>query len=255
MLRVITCNVNGLRSAERKGFFKWLQTQKPDIVCLQETKWQLHEGIGEAYQLPGYTSYFHNAQKKGYSGVAIYTHLKPSKVVQGLGWSHADDEGRYIELEFDKFRVASLYMPSGAMGDARQAIKFDFMKRYWPILESRKKHAPFIICGDWNIVHKEIDIKNFKTNQKTSGCLPEEREWIDHVFTKLGWVDAFRVLNKEPHQYTWWSHRANAWANNVGWRIDYQIVTPDLQDKIKAVKIYRDEKFSDHAPLIVDYKI
>jgi exodeoxyribonuclease-3 len=252
-MKIISLNLNGIRSATTKGVFRWLSLQNADIICLQEVRADEELLKQEAYQLPGYHCYHTWAQKKGYSGVSIYTKQEPNKVVRQLGFDLADQEGRYIHVEFDNLVIASIYMPSGTSGDARQKLKYEFLDKYFLILDkniqSKQSH---VICGDWNIAHKNIDLKNWKSNQKNSGFLPEERAWLDTVFDK-GWVDAFRVLNQEPDQYTWWSHRGNARANNVGWRIDYQIVTPDLKDKIKSVAIYNEEKFSDHAPLIVDY--
>jgi len=253
-MRVISLNINGIRAGERKGFFEWLKHARADLICLQETKAQMQHLDGEVFRPKGYHCYFHDAEKKGYSGVGIYSKLKPDKVTTGLGWPHADMEGRYIQCDFGNLSVVSLYLPSGSSGEERQQVKFDFLDRYLKVLDKNKKSKrDFIICGDWNIVHKEIDIKNFKSNQKTSGCLPEEREWIDQLFTKKGWVDAFRVVNQKPDQYTWWSNRGRAYEKNVGWRIDYQVITPSLKDKVKSVKIYKDQRFSDHAPLIVDY--
>ena len=254
-MRIISVNLNGIRSAERKGFFPWMLQQNVDVVCMQETKAQEHQLPPEVYHPDGYHAYFHDAEKKGYSGVGLYCRTEPDNVVEGLGWPDVDAEGRYIQADFGKLSVISLYLPSGSSGDERQAVKFDFMARFMDVLRAyRRKRREFIICGDWNIVHKEIDIKNFKSNQKNSGCLPEERAWLDRLFTEVGYVDAFRVVNQAPHQYTWWSNRGQAWANNVGWRIDYQVVTPGLKDKIAGASIYKDERFSDHAPLIVDYR-
>lgn len=256
MLRVISANLNGIRAASRKGFFAWVQKQNADVICVQETKIHLDSLQELPNQLEGYLSYFSSAEKKGYSGVAIYTRTQPLAVTHQLGWSCADQEGRYIQTDFNGLSIASLYLPSGTSGDQRQSMKFEFMEQYYPILQNIiQTSKTFIICGDWNIVHKEIDIKNFKSNQKTSGCLPEERAWLDKILTQTGFVDAFRVLNQESGQYTWWSHFGNARTNNVGWRIDYQMVTPDLKDKIKSVSIYKDENFSDHAPVIVDYDL
>ena len=253
-MRIISVNLNGIRSAERKGFFPWLLTQNADVVCMQETKAQKHQLPPEVFHPDGYHAYFHDAEKKGYSGVGLYCRREPDNVVEGLGWPDVDAEGRYIQADFGKLSVISLYLPSGSSGDERQAVKFDFMARFMDVLRAyRRKRREFVICGDWNIVHKEIDIKNFKSNQKNSGCLPEERAWLDQVFTDVGYVDAFRQVNQASHQYTWWSNRGQAWANNVGWRIDYQVVTPGLRDKVAGASIYKDERFSDHAPLIVDY--
>ena len=253
-MKVISINVNGIRASTKKGLFDWLKKQKADVICLQETKAQMAVLGKENFELPGYHHYFHDAEKKGYSGVGIYCCREPDNVITGLGWPHADNEGRYIQADLGKLSVASLYMPSGSSKEERQKIKFDFMDEYEKILKKQiKAKNDFIICGDWNIVHKEIDIKNFKSNQKNSGCLPEERAWLDDVFTKIGFVDAFRVVNQKPDQYTWWSNRGRAWDNNVGWRIDYQIVTPNLGKCVLKASIYKEERFSDHAPLIIDY--
>lgn len=253
-MRIISVNLNGIRAAERKGFFKWMLKQDADVVCLQETKAQEDQLPPEVYHPPGYHTYFHDAVKKGYSGVGLYCRKKPDRVIKGLGWPDFDAEGRFIEADFGDLSVISLYLPSGSSGDIRQTAKFDFMARFTPVLEAmRRKKREYIICGDWNIVHKEIDIKNFKSNQKNSGCLPEERAWLDQLFGPMGFVDAFRVVDSRPEQYTWWSNRGQAWDKNVGWRIDYQVITPGLKDKVKAAAIYKDERFSDHAPLIIDY--
>lgn len=253
-MRIISVNLNGIRAAERKGFFKWMLKQDADVVCLQETKAQEDQLPPEVYHPPGYHTYFHDAVKKGYSGVGLYCRKKPDRVIKGLGWPDFDAEGRFIEADFGDLSVISLYLPSGSSGEQRQAAKFDFMERFTPLLEAmRRKKREYIICGDWNIVHKEIDIKNFKSNQKNSGCLPEERAWLDQLFGPMGFVDAFRVVDARPEQYTWWSNRGQAWDKNVGWRIDYQVITPGLKDKVKAAAIYKDERFSDHAPLIIDY--
>ncbi len=253
-MRIISINTNGIRAAARKGFFDWFKQQDADVVCIQETKaqeWQLDD---EVFSPKGYQRYFVDAEKKGYSGVAIYTRHTPKKVIKGIGWHDIDVEGRYIEVQFDKLSVISLYMHSGSSSEERQALKFDFMDRFMPYLQKlRRKRREFIICGDWNIAHKKIDIKNWRSNQKNSGFLPEERDWLTRLFDEVGYVDAFRALNQNEYEYTWWSNRGQAWANNTGWRIDYQIITPGLKDKLKAADIYRDERFSDHAPLTIDY--
>ena len=255
-MRVISANVNGIRAAEKKGFFQWLVRQKADVVCIQETKAQEHQlDNGTFYPKPFHCYYF-DAEKKGYSGVAIYSRVEPDKITTGLGWDHADTEGRWIEAEFGKLTIASLYLPSGSSSDERHANKLVFMQQLREEMKRMKrKRREFIICGDWNTVHKEIDIKNFKGNQKNSGCTPEERAWVDAVLERDGWVDAFRVVDQRPEQYTWWSNRGQARAKNVGWRIDYQIITPGLKDKIKKASVYKDKWFSDHAPLIVDYEL
>jgi len=255
-VRVISINVNGIRAAHRKNFFIWLQKQDADIVCVQETKAQVEQLTEEIIKPKGYYSYFNDALKKGYSGVAIYSRIKPDKIIDKIGWREADDEGRYLQANFGKLSIVSLYLPSGSSSEERQTIKFDFLDRFISVLKKmRRQKREYIICGDWNIAHKKIDIKNWKGNQKNSGFLPEERSWMDNLFNKLGMVDSFRVANQEAEQYTWWSNRGQAWAKNVGWRIDYQIVTPGLKDKIRTASIYKDERFSDHAPLIIDYDL
>ncbi len=254
-MKIMSFNANGIRAAARKGFFGWFLTQDIDILCVQETKAQTVQLQDDIFLPAGYHRFLFDAEKKGYSGVAMYCRQRPDQVLTGLGWPCPDTEGRYIQADFDSLSVVSLYLPSGSAGDHRQAHKFEFMERYQRILSDQlQQRRSFIICGDWNIVHREIDIKNFKSNQKTSGCLPEERAWLDQLF-QSGWVDAFRVINSAPHQYTWWSNRGQAWANNVGWRIDYQIVTPDLRSKVQAVSIYKDQRFSDHAPLTIEYDL
>jgi len=253
---IVSANVNGIRSAAKKGFFDWMLKRLPDVVCVQETKAQIGQLDREVFFPNGYHCFYFDAEKKGYSGVAIFSRREPDQVICGLGegFEDMDAEGRYIQADFGKLSVISLYLPSGSSSDERQQVKFDFMRRFEPSLQAmRRKKRDFVICGDWNIVHKEIDIKNFKSNQKNSGCLPEERAWLDNVFGAIGFVDAFRVVNQQADQYTWWSNRGQAWANNVGWRIDYQVVTPGLKEKVRAAEIYKSERFSDHAPLIISY--
>lgn len=255
-MKVISVNLNGIRSAERKGFFEWMREQDADVVCVQEVRAQMKELLDEKYYPEDYHCYFVDAEKKGYSGVGIYTKVKPNNVITELGWEVADKEARYIQVDFDHLSVVSLYLPSGTSGEGRQAIKYDFLDRYLDVLKSHmNEDRDYIICGDWNIAHKNIDIKNWRTNQKNSGFLPEERAWLDTLFDEVGYVDAFRVKNQEPDQYTWWSNRGRAYEKNVGWRIDYHVVTPNLRDKIESVEIYKEQKFSDHAPLIVEYDI
>jgi exodeoxyribonuclease III len=255
-MRIITLNVNGIRSAERKNFFPWLHTQQPDIVCLQETKAQMHQLDSAIFCPQGYHCFYHDAEKKGYSGVAIYSKKQPSEIIQGIGWPDMDTEGRFIEARFDNLSVISLYMPSGSSSEERQAIKFSFMDRFIPYLKVLGEHdRNYIICGDWNIAHKNIDLKNWRGNLKNSGFLPEERAWMEQLLASGHWLDAFRVINQEGEQYTWWSNRGQAWTKNVGWRIDYQIVSAAIKDNIKRTSIYKDQRFSDHAPLIVDYDL
>lgn len=253
-MRIITFNANGIRAAARKGFFDWLAGQNADVVCIQETKAQAHQLDAESCQPPGYYRYYHDAERKGYSGVALYARREPDQVRTGLGWPECDTEGRWLEAQWGNLSVVSLYLPSGSSSPERQAVKFDFMARLAePLRAMRASGRDYILCGDWNIAHKEIDLKNWRANQNYSGFLPEERAWLDQLFGLLGWVDAFRVVNAEAEQYTWWSHRGQAWAKNVGWRIDYQIITPGLAETVRTAAIYREQRFSDHAPLIMDY--
>ncbi len=255
-MRIITVNLNGIRSAASKGFFSWLDKQGADIICMQETKAHCSQLADDIFKPKKYYSYFIDAEKKGYSGVGIYTKIKPLTIIQGLGWNNADSEARYLQIDFANLSVASIYVPSGTSSEERQIVKYDFMDKYLKILKKQIKDGKnYIICGDLNIAHKEIDLKNWRSNQKNSGFLPEERAWLDVVFDKIGFVDSFRYKYPDKEQYTWWSHRANAWENNVGWRIDYQLVTPNLAPAILEATVYRKEKFSDHAPLIVDYDL
>ena len=257
-MKIISVNVNGIRSAEKKGFFNWLKRENPDVVCLQETKAQEDQLHPEDFYPKGYHCHYFDAQKKGYSGVAIYSKQEPDKITRGLGegFEDMDAEGRYIQADLGKLSVVSLYLPSGTSGEERQQVKYSFMERFEQRLKAmRRKRREFVICGDWNIAHKNIDLKNWRSNQKNSGFLPEERAWLDEVFGPVGFIDAFRVVNQEEDQYTWWSNRGQSWAKNVGWRIDYQVITPGLKDKVLAAAIYKDERFSDHAPLIMQYDL
>ncbi|WP_455365271.1 exodeoxyribonuclease III [Kaarinaea lacus] len=257
-MKVISVNVNGIRAAHKKGFFDWVKKQKADVVCLQEIKAQSHQLDEEIFYPKNYHCYYFEAEKKGYSGVGIYCREQPDNIVVGLGegYEDMDAEGRYIQADFGSLSVASIYLPSGSSSDERQQVKFSFMDRFTDTLKAMKrKRRDYILCGDWNIVHKEIDIKNWKSNQKNSGCLPEERAWLDQVFGPLGYVDAFRVVNQQADQYTWWSNRGQAWAKNVGWRIDYQVITPKLKDTVKSASIYKEQRFSDHAPLTINYDL
>jgi len=250
----MTLNTNGIRSAARKGFFAWLATRRFDVVCLQEIKAELAQLQAPEFWPPDYHCYYYPARKKGYGGVALYARRKPDELRYGFGWSEADAEGRYLEARFGRLSVASVYVPSGTSGEVRQAFKFQFMDRFLRFMrQCARSGRDYIFCGDFNIAHKKIDIKNWRANQKRSGFLPEERAWLDRLFGEEGWVDAFRVVNREPDQYTWWSNRGRAWEKNVGWRIDYQIVSPALRDRIRRVEIYKEQRFSDHAPLIIEY--
>ncbi|OXR49985.1 exodeoxyribonuclease III [Pusillimonas sp. T2] len=256
MLRVISANLNGIRSAANKGFFTWLPEQNADFICLQELKAQADNLTDEMRSPSGYMGYFHYAEKKGYSGVGIYARKVPDQVIEGLGVPEIDAEGRYIELVYDGFSVISVYLPSGSSGDHRQAAKYSFMDVFYGHLQQLAQAGRrVILCGDWNIAHKEIDLKNWKGNLKNSGFLPEERAWLTRVFDELSWVDVYRRLYPEAtgDAYTWWSNRGQARANNVGWRIDYQIATPDIAATATQASIYKEQWFSDHAPLIIDY--
>ncbi len=253
-MRVITCNVNGIRSAAKKGFFEWVSKQDADFICLQETKAQLDTLDHDGLMIDNYLRFHSDAEKPGYSGVALYTPHKPLHVHTTLGFNCADKEGRFVQLEYKDFSIVSLYLPSGTSGDHRQAEKYTFMEKFMPFLK-KAVHQKIIICGDWNIAHKNIDLKNWKSNQKNSGFLPEERAWLDNLMNNIGWIDAFREINTEADQYTWWSNRGQAYAKNVGWRIDYQMVSPSLKSTIKGQEIYKTQRFSDHAPLIMDYTV
>ncbi|HKT74416.1 MAG TPA: exodeoxyribonuclease III [Steroidobacteraceae bacterium] len=255
-MRIITLNVCGIRSAASKGLFRWLARQDADFICLQETKCQIHQLAEHDVHLPGYESHFHDAERKGYSGVALYARRKLDKVVRGMGVPEFDREGRYIEGQIGDLSVASVYLPSGSAGPERQAAKFRFLDALNPYLARlRRRRRRYILSGDWNIAHKPIDLKNWRSNQKNSGFLPEERAWMDHLFGPAGWVDAFRVVNPEPGHYTFWSSRGQARANNVGWRIDYQVISGSLRDRVQGAAIYTGERFSDHAPLSMDYDL
>lgn len=256
MLRIISVNLNGIRSAANKGFYTWLQKQDADIVCMQELKAQASDMTPEMLQPTGYSGYFHYAEKKGYSGVGIYMRNKPDKVIEGLGIADIDSEGRYIEIQLGNLSVISLYLPSGSSGEERQAFKFSVMARFMLHLEALINCGrEVVICGDWNIAHKEADLKNWRGNKNNSGFLPEERAWLTDLFDRVRWVDVYRRLHPDASDeaYTWWSNRGQAWAKNVGWRIDYQIATPQFAAKARAASIYKAERFSDHAPLIIEY--
>ena len=256
-MRIITANLNGIRSAANKGFFAWLQKQNADVICLQELKAQAADLTAEMLTPAGYYGYFHYAEKKGYSGVGIYCKTKPDLVIEGLGMADIDSEGRYIEAQFGNLSVVSLYLPSGSSGDERQAFKFSVLARIMPHLEALAKQGrDVVICGDINIAHQEIDLKNYKGNRKNSGFLPEERAWLGDLFERVGWTDVYRRLHPASTDecYTWWSNRGAAYEKNVGWRLDYQIATPELANNAIKSTIYKEQRFSDHAPLIIDYE-
>ncbi len=255
-MKIISLNLNGIRSAANKGVYTWLKTQDADIVCMQEIKAQQADMSSEMLNPQGYYGNFHYAEKKGYSGVGIYSKAKPDKVIEGLGIVDIDSEGRYLECWFGNLSVISLYLPSGSSGEERQAFKFSVMERFLPHLQTLVTSGrEVVICGDWNIAHQEIDLKNYKGNKKNSGFLPEERAWMTGLFNQVGWVDVYRSLHPATtdESYTWWSNRGQAWAKNVGWRIDYQVATPAMAVKAVNASIYKQERFSDHAPLIINY--
>lgn len=256
MLRIVSLNLNGIRSAASKGFFDWMAQQRADFVCVQELKAQEADMTPVMLAPPGVRGYFHYAQKKGYSGVGIYAREEPREVVVGLGVPEIDCEGRYVELLYDRLSVVSLYLPSGSSGEHRQAAKYEFMDHFFGHLADLvARGREIVICGDWNIAHREADLKNWKGNLKNSGFLPEERAWLSRVFDELGWVDTYRRLEPDATDaaYTWWSNRGQAWAKNVGWRIDYQIATAGLAGTARSASIYKDRRFSDHAPLTIEY--
>lgn len=259
-MRIISLNLNGIRSAAKKGCFDWLKKQKADVLCVQELKAQEADMVPE-FMMPGagasaLKGHFHYAQKKGYSGVGLYSKAVPKGVRIGFGSSEFDAEGRYVRADFGGHSVISVYKPSGSSGEERQAAKFRFLEEFLPHLKKlRKGGGEFVICGDFNIAHREIDLKNWKSNQKNSGFLPEERAWLSRVFEEVGFVDVYRTLHPEAtgESYTWWSNRGAAYEKNVGWRLDYQIATPGIAACARKAAIYKDERFSDHAPLIIDY--
>ena len=255
-MRIITANLNGIRSAANKGFFEWMLAQDADVLCVQELKAQADDLTREMLQPHGYVGYFHYAEKKGYSGVGLYAKKQAEKIIEGLGIADIDAEGRYLQADFGKLSVVSLYLPSGSSSEERQQIKFAFLERFLPHLQQLIKGGrEIILCGDWNIAHQEIDLKNWRGNKKNSGFLPEERAWIGNVFDQVGFVDVYRRLHPDTTDecYTWWSNRGQAWAKNVGWRIDYQIATPGVAATAKSAAIYKAQRFSDHAPLVIDY--
>jgi exodeoxyribonuclease III len=255
-MRIITLNANGIRSAGRKGMFDWIERQEPDVVCVQETKAQLDQLSDALYHPKGYHCYYYDAQQKGYSGVAIYAKRKPDRIVIGYGSREFDREGRYLEAQFGSLSVVSVYLPSGSSGEERQRAKFRFLDEFMPYLRTlKRKRRDYVLCGDWNIAHREIDLKNWRSNQKNSGFLPAERAWLDRLFGEIEYVDGFREINQEPEQYTWWSNRGQAWAKNVGWRIDYQIMSPRLRGSVLGAAIFKKQRFSDHAPLVMDYDL
>lgn len=254
--RITSFNANGLRSAAQKGFFDWLSAHPADVLALQEIKAQEADLTAELFYPPGYHRILCPAVKKGYSGVAIYTREQPLAVQKGLGFELCDNEGRYVHCEFESYVVASVYFPSGTSGEHRQVEKYKFMAAFFDFLKDIKSSTkPYILCGDWNIAHQPIDLKNWKANQKNSGFLPEERAWLTRVLDELGYVDAYRILHPDTENYTWWSHRGRAREKNVGWRIDYQITSPALKNHILESSVFPTPFFSDHAPLEVIYQL
>ena len=255
-MKVISINVNGIRSAARKGFFKWLESIKPEIVCLQEVRASEKARLDSVIEPKGYHTYYADAAKNGYSGVSIYALKKPSNVTYNFFCKTFEDEGRWIKADFGCISIISLYMPSGTSGEKRQKFKFESMKKLKKVFrEFYKDKREYLICGDFNIAHKEIDLKNWKSNKNNSGFLPEERAWMDWLCNDLGMIDIHRSLDKSENLYTWWSNRGKARENNVGWRIDYQVGTPLLANLAKKAEVYKSEYFSDHAPLIIDYNL
>ena len=259
MFKLTSLNLNGIRSATSKGLQAWVDKSRPDCICVQEVKAQAPDVAGRFEELAGLKGHFHFAEKKGYSGVGIYTRHEPSDVVVGWDGGEFDAEGRYVELRFDtpqrKFSIISSYFPSGSSGEERQQAKFRFLAGIDPHLVALKKKREFILCGDVNIAHHEKDLKNWKGNLKNSGFLPEERAWMTRLLSEVGLVDVYRHLKPEATDasYTWWSNRGQAYAKNVGWRIDYHLATPAMAALARTESIYKDEKFSDHAPLTVGY--
>jgi exodeoxyribonuclease-3 len=259
LFKLTSLNLNGIRSAARKGVEAWLEKAKPDCICVQEIKAQAPDVEGAFDQLAGLTGHFHYAEKKGYSGVGIYTRHEPSDVIVGFDGGEFDAEGRYIELRFDtparKLSIISSYFPSGSSGPERQEAKYRFLDVIYPHLLALKKQREFVLCGDINIAHKEADLKNWKGNLKNSGFLPEERAWMTKLTTDGGVVDVYRQLQPDTTDacYTWWSNRGQAYANNVGWRLDYHLATPAVASQARSEAIYKDEKFSDHAPITIAY--
>mgnify|MGYP003530099923 FL=1 len=257
MFRLVTLNLNGIRSAASKGFLAWAEQAGAHCIGVQEVKAQAADVVGRFEHLGGLPGHYHFAQKKGYSGVGLFARMAPSEVKIGFGSREFDTEGRWVEARYDtakrKFSVISCYFPSGSSGEERQQAKFRFLARIYPHLVKLKGEREFVLMGDINIAHKEIDLRNWKSNQKNSGFLPEERAWLSKLFDRAGLVDVFRTLNDKPDQYTWWSQRGAAREKNVGWRLDYHIATPAVAATARREQIYLGQRFSDHAPVVIDY--
>lgn len=254
MLTIISANVNGIRSAYQKGFEDYIAASGADIVCVQELKAQEADLSSNMQRPHGMYGVWHCAEKRGYSGVAIYSKQQPDRTQIGMGIEAFDREGRFVRADFGQLSVISLYLPSGTSAPERQDFKYQFLDAFYPMLQSLKSEGrDVVVCGDWNIAHQNIDLKNWKGNQKNSGFLPEERAWLSKVIQELGWVDIWRTLYPEIAGYTWWSNRGQAYSKDVGWRIDYQMVTPELAQKAISASVYKEQKFSDHAPLVVSY--
>ncbi len=261
MFKLTSLNLNGIRSATSKGVAAWLAQHAPDCICVQEVKAQAADVAGKFEELSGLKGYFHFAEKKGYSGVGVYTRHEPSDVVVGFDGGEFDAEGRYVETRFDtptrKLSVISVYFPSGSSGPERQAAKFRFLDKIYPHLMALKSEREFVVCSDVNIAHKEADLKNWKGNLKNSGFLPEERAWMSKLTSEGGLVDVYRRLQPDTTDacYTWWSNRGQAYAKNVGWRLDYHLATPAMAETARREAIYKGEKFSDHAPITIEYDL
>ena len=259
MFKLTSLNLNGIRSATTKGLETWIAAAKPDCICVQEVKAQAPDVAGKFESLAGLRGHFHFAEKKGYSGVAVYSRFEPTDVVVGFGSQEFDLEGRYVELRFDtparKISIISAYFPSGSSGEERQQAKFRFLDAFYPHLVQLQVDRDFILCGDVNIAHQAIDLKNWKSNQKNSGFLPEERAWMTRLLGEAKLVDVYRQLHPAATEeaYTWWSNRGQAYAKNVGWRLDYHLATRDMAVGARMVEIYKDQKFSDHAPITIGY--
>lgn len=251
-MKIVSYNVNGIRAALRKGFIDWLQAADPDVVCIQETKARPEQLDLEIFEKAGYKHYWHSAEKKGYSGVALLVKNDPDKVVVGCGIEDYDREGRLLRADYGDLSIFSVYMPSGTTGDVRQDFKMKWLSDFHQYIENLKKERPnIIISGDFNICHRPIDIHNPVANKNTSGFLPEEREWVSS-FIESGFVDSFRHFNEEPHNYSWWSYRANSRARNKGWRIDYNMVSKPLEKRLKRAAILKEAEHSDHCPVLVE---